>query len=175
MAILFYGTVLAQEKPTEIKEVVKEKIITTKDNEQVKEVKMKVISRETGNVKLDLADKNKVNQNRIASTKQVQTMVLVDDDADSDFDWLSKESYFINAGKNYKFTPNESGFDLAFDNNNNEFVITGKAWSTNNAGSYIVNGETFNGIGYFNNNRNFVVEYYDSNLKSLKTVVYKQK
>ena len=52
-------------------------------------------------------------------------------------------------------------------------VVIGKAWSTKNPESYIVKGETYNGIGYLTNKGEFVVEYYNADSKSIETVSYK--
>ncbi|WP_344786634.1 hypothetical protein [Postechiella marina] len=172
LAMLISGTMLAQEKSKDIKQETKEKTITYNNGESIKERKIKVITRQTSKVKLDSTDKNEINQKRVASAKKVETMVMVDDDANASYDLLSKETRYIKDDKNYKFIPNSKGFNIAFDNNNNKFIETSKAWSSQNKGSYIVKGETYNGIGYFNKQGHFVVEYYDAESQSLKKIKY---
>lgn len=174
LAVFICTTTTAQEKATEIKQETKVKTVKYKNADSVKEDKVKVITRETSNVELDEKDKNKVNQDRVDATKKVEKMVMIDNDADNDYDILSKETYFISGEQNYKFTPNDNGFDMAFDNNNNKFVGVGNAWKSLNAGSYIVKGDNYNGIGFFNKNGDFVVQYYDEASGSLKTITFEE-
>lgn len=174
IVLLICGTTMAQEKPTELKEETEVKTVTYKDGDTTKEKKVKVVTRETSNVNLDKNDVDKINQNRISATKKIEKMIMIDDDADTEYDFLTKETYFLNSDKNYKFTPSDIGFDMAFDNENNKFVTIGKAWSTQNTGSYIIKGEIYNGIGYFNKEGNFIIEYYDEDLKKLNSVIFEE-
>ncbi|TNJ46419.1 hypothetical protein KFZ70_13370 [Tamlana fucoidanivorans] len=175
LAILISGTVMAQEEPTEIKEESKVKTIKYKDGKETKEKKLKVVTRETANVELDKRDAHKVNQKRIDATKKVEKVIMIDDDSDEAFDVLTKTTYFVKGDDNYKFIPNNNGFDIAFDNDNNRFVKVGKAWSSQAKGNYIVRGKMHNGIGYFDTAGNFVIEYYDEKSQSIKTKVYKKR
>ncbi|WP_405293002.1 hypothetical protein [Algibacter sp. Ld11] len=173
--LLICGTAMAQEKPKEIKQETFEKTVKYNNGEGIIESKLRVISRETSNVELASDDKEKVNQDRVATTKKVETMVMVDDDLDPDFDLLSKETHFVSDNKSFKFSPIDGGFNIVFDNNDKEFVVVGKAWSTKNPGSYIVEGKTYNGIGYLNENGEFIVEYYNKDAKKIEKVSYKPK
>jgi len=174
VVLLIGGATIAQEKPKDIKIETIEKTIKYNDGDEVTESRLKVISRETAEVKLSEEDKNKLNQERVPSVKKVENMILVDDDSDSDYDFITKETQFSNANKNYTFTPSIEGIDITFDNNNNEFVPYGKAWTSQKPGTYVVKGETYNGMGYFNQKGDFVVEYYNVDTQSLKTMVYEQ-
>ena len=171
--LLVCGTAMAQEKPKEVKQETIEKTVKYNNGEEITESKLKVISRETSNVELALDDKEKVDQQRVSTAKKVETMVMVDDDLDPDYDLLSKETHFISDDKNFKFSPSDGGFNIIFDNNDNEFVVVGKAWRTKNPGSYIVKGETYNGIGYLTEKGEFVVEHYNADSKSIETISYK--
>ncbi|MEP3836944.1 MAG: hypothetical protein ABJM36_04825 [Algibacter sp.] len=170
--LIFSSTIMAQEKPSEIKEEVEVKTIKYKDSDNTTESKVKVITRETSNVKLKDADAKKVNQDRVLSTKKVEKMIMVDDDADADYDFLTKETYYVSGDKNYKFTPNKKGFDIAFNTNTNEFVKTANAWESSANGHYIVRGDNKNGIGYFDSEGNFIVEYYDNHLEDIMKIKY---
>lgn len=173
--LLVSGTAMAQEKPKEVKQETIEKTVKYNNGEKISESKIKVVSRETADVELAMDDKEKVNQNRVATTKKVETMVMVDDDLDPDYELLSKETHFISDDKSFKFTPNNGGFNIAYDNNSNKFVVVGKAYSSKNPGSYVVKGETYNGVGHFNEKGDFIVEYYNADSQSLKTIMYKSK
>lgn len=172
ISFLMVGTVMAQEKPTEVKEESVEKVVKTKDGKKDSEKKIKVVTRETSNVELDASDANKTNQDRVQSTKKVEKMVMVDDDGDNDYDVLAKETYFVKGDESYKFSPSNQGFDIAFDNDKKEFVKIGKAWSTNSSGTYLIRGKAHNGIGYFTEDGNFVIEHYDKDSNSIVLTTY---
>lgn len=171
LAILICGTAFAQEKPTQIKEEVKTKTIK---NTNGKEEKIKIITRETSDVKLNKADKNKVNQSRISAIKKVDKMVMVDNDEDAAYDFLTKETFYISGDNNYKFSPNKKGFNITYNDNNSDYVKVGNAFITSANGNYIVRGKVENGLGYFDNEGNFIVEYYDENSKGIKQKTYKK-
>ena len=56
----------------------------------------------------------------------------------------------------------------------NESVEIGKSWVSSNAAYYIVDGETHSGIGHFNANGDFVVEYYNKDTQQVEVKVYKK-
>lgn len=173
-ALLVYAGAIAQEKPKEVKEETTERIIKVKDNEGTKEKKVKVITRETSEVALDENDKNKVNQDRVETPKKVERKVLVSTNEGSDYALLSQETYFVMEDKNFVFIPTQRGFSIS--NIDNKSVDVGKVWSTNTDGYYIFNGQMKNGIGYFNSDGNFTVEYYDkkSDAIIIETYIRKQ-
>ncbi|GGD09564.1 hypothetical protein [Hyunsoonleella pacifica] len=175
MALLICVPIMAQEKPTEIKKETKVKEVKYTDGDKTKEGKIKVVTKETSKVKLDADDKYKLNQDRVPTDKKVTTTIMIDNDADKAYDVLTSETYYISADKDYKFSPNTSGFMMALANDKNEFVEIGKAWNTHSPGSYIIKGETFNGIGYFDKDGSFIVEYYDEDSESIKTITYNEK
>lgn len=164
----------AQEKPKEVKEESQIKVVKTREGNRNVEKKVKVVTRETADVELDKNDAKKVNQDRIKATKKVEKMVMVDNDDDDSYDLLSKETYFVSGDENYKFSPSNQGFDIAFDNDNNKFINIGKAWSTNANGSYIIRGKMHNGIGYFDADGNFIIEYYNKDSNEIETIIYKR-
>lgn len=174
LSFLMVGTVMAQEKPTEVKEESEVKVVKTKDGDKNTEKKVKVVTRETSNVELDKSDRNKTNQDRVPATKKVEKMVMVDDDNDNDYDLLSKETYFVSGNDSYRFSPSNQGFDIAFDNDKNEFVKVGKAWTTHSNGTYLIRGKMHNGVGYFTEDGSFVIEYYNKDTKTIDVVTFKR-
>tara|TARA_R110002049_G_scaffold188124_9_gene356430 strand:- start:1575 stop:2132 length:558 start_codon:yes stop_codon:yes gene_type:complete len=171
-AFLFVGYAMAQEKPKEVKEKVETKTVKVNDGEKTTEKKVKVITRETTSVKLDEKDKNEVNQDRVNSISKVEKLIMVDNDVDGDYDFLTKETFYKIGDKNYLFKPNKRGFNIAFNNNKSKFEPVESALSTSKNGHYLVNGETYAGIGYFNSNNDFVIEYYDKDTDGIKTKTY---
>ena len=170
--ILCTSAIIAQEKPKEAKEETEVKVVKIKDGDKTTEKKVKVITRETGTVKLDGKDKDKVNQGRVDSVSKVEKMIMVDNDIDGDYDFLTKETSYKLGDKEYLFKPNNRGFDIAFNKNESKFVTTETALTTNANGHYLVNGEAYAGIGYFNKNGDFVVQYYNKDNDTIETKTY---
>ena len=174
IAIILSGNLFAQEKPKELKQETEVKTITTKDANKTTEKKIKVVTTETASVELADKDKNKTNQDRIEATKTVKKTVFIDNDNDDNYDFLTEETYYVLGDEKYMFTPNKRGFDIAFDKNkdNNQFNKVGKAWVTSTSNYYILNGDMHSGIGYFDTNGNFAVEYYNKDTDQVEIKTY---
>ncbi len=169
IVILISGTAIAQEKPKEVKEEAEVKTIKYKDADGVTEKKVKVIKREESEVTLEADDAKKVNQSRVSSDKIVEETVMVDDDGDDAFETLKQETYFVSSNGNYKFSPKKSGFTIVSKQNTD---TSANAWETSN-GYYLVRGEAIpNGVGHFNTDGNFIVEYYCTDSQCIKTITY---
>ncbi|WP_298342701.1 hypothetical protein [uncultured Algibacter sp.] len=171
VALLIFSTAMAQEKPTEVKEEVKVKTIKQKNGENVTEKRIKMVTRETSNVELEESDIDKINQKRVDATTKVEKKIMVAKNSNN-FKTLSKATYYTIGDENYMFTPQPYGFDLENKNANDEFVIIAKAWVTEANGSYIIKGKTQNGVGYFDKEGNFVIDYYDEQSDSIKSTIY---
>ena len=171
MIVFVCASTMAQENPSEVKEEVQIKTVKHKDGEKVTENKVKVITRETSDVKLDKKDAKKINQSRVGTTTKIEKKVMVAKNTE-DYKTLSQVTYYVVGNKKFMFTPNENGFNLANSNEDNEFITIANAWFTIVNGSYIIKGETQNGVGHFDENGNFIVEYYDENSKSVMSTIY---
>ena len=166
--LLFAGTLFAQVQPKEVKEEVATKTVKVKDNEKTTENKVKVVTRETSNVELDEKDRNQVNQNRLPGTTKVEKMVYVDSNV------LANDTSFKMDEGNYVFSPNETGFEMSQSTQNNQSQNIGKSWASSIKGYYIVEGPSHSGIGYFDQNGNFVTEYYNKDTKQVEVKTYQK-
>lgn len=171
-AMIVFGTTIAQEKPKEVKEETKVKTVKVKTDEGTTERKVKVVTRETGNVELDEKDKNKVNQDRRKSPVKVEKTTSIDNDSDAYYDISSKETYYKLDDEGYMFSPNKKGFDIAYSNKHSRFINIGRAWNTSSGKHYIVHENKQKGIGYFDTEGNFVVEYYNKNTDVIEVKTY---
>lgn len=172
LALVVSFNVIAQEKPKEVKEETEVKTVKINDGEKISEKKVKVVTREEAHVELDEKDAQKVNQSRVDSNVKVKKTVSVDNDSDNNYDTLSTVTYCKLGDNNYRLTPNEIGFDIAFNHDASTFEKVGTAVSSGSKGHYIVNGKSYNGIGYFDNDGNLIVEYYNSNKNMVETKTY---
>jgi bifunctional ADP-heptose synthase (sugar kinase/adenylyltransferase) len=174
IAIILSGNVFAQETPKEVKQETEVKTVKIKDSDKTTEKKVKVVTRETALVELDKKDKNKTDQNRVESTKKIEKTVFIDNNNDDNYDMLTQETYYVLGDGKYMFTPNKKGFDIAFDKNkdNDHLVKVGKAWTTSRNGYYILNGDMHSGIGSFDSDGNFSVEYYNKDTDQVEVKTY---
>ncbi|NCO64269.1 MAG: hypothetical protein GW849_10365, partial [Flavobacteriia bacterium] len=136
--------------------------------------KLKVITKETSDITLDDDDINKVNQNRLKSDIIVEKTVMIDNDADSKYDVLSKQTFYKLGDSGYRFSPNKKGFDIDFSSENAKFKQVGNAWNTSSNQYYIVNESMYSGIGHFDANGNFVIEYYNKDLDVVEIKTYEK-
>lgn len=173
IVVLLIGTsVFAQTNLKDVKEETEVKIIKVKDDKKTTEKKVQHTTRETSDVKLDENDVNKVNQNRIKTTSKIEKTVLIDNDADDNYDTYEKEIYYKNNNNDYLLKPNDNGFNMAIKNEDSKFVDTAEVFSTNANGYYIINGSNYSGMGYFDTNGNFVIEYYNKDENKIEVKTY---
>lgn len=166
---LLVGTLFAQEQPMEVKEEVVVKTLKVKDNEKTTENKVKEVTRETSDVELNESDINKVNQDRLPAKTKVEKTTYIDDNI-----LLNETSYKLD-NANYVFSPNNDGFEMLQSNENNQSQQVGKSWATSVKGYYIVDGTPHSGIGYFDQNGNFVTEFYNKDTKQVEVKTYLKK
>jgi hypothetical protein len=157
---LFVGNVFSQEKPKNISEV--EKIKTTKVNngEGIVEKKIKVTTREEQAIEFDEKDKNKTDKDIIESPVKVKKTIEIDNDNDRLYDSMVEIGYYEFEGNRYNFRKMNNGFLVSSDNkeNSNSF---GNIERFNKENHYLFRNAETTGIGYFNNEGNFIIEYYD--------------
>lgn len=172
IAIILSGNLFAQETPKDVKQETEVKTVKIKDADKTTEKKLKVVTRETSLVELDKKDENKTNQNRVESTKKIEKTVFVDNNSDDNYDMLTQETYYVLGDEKYMFTPNKKGFDIKFDEDNNNLIKVGNAWTTSRNGYYILNGDMQSGIGSFDSDGNFSVEYYNKDTDQVEVKTY---
>ena len=99
---------------------------------------------------------------------------MIDNDADSKYDVLSKQTFYKLGDSGYRFSPNKKGFDIDFSSENAKFKQVGNAWNTSSNQYYIVNESMYSGIGHFDANGNFVIEYYNKDLDVVEIKTYEK-
>lgn len=173
-AMLTFSIFQAQETPKEVKVETETKTVNVKTSEGTTEKKLKVITKETSDITLDDQDMNKVNQNRLKSDVLVEKTIMIDNDGDSNYDVLTTQTYYKLGNSGYRFSPNEKGFDISFSDEESKFKRVGNAWNTSASQYYIVNDDMHSGIGHFDTNGNFVIEYYNKELDVVEIKTYEK-
>ena len=123
---------------------------------------------------MDGNDINKVNQDRVNSSVKVEKITMIDNDSDSEYDIASIETYYKLDNESYMLSPNKRGFDIQFNNNHSKFIKVAKVWNTSSGNHYLVHEKENKGIGYFDTEGNFVVEYYNKDLDLIETKTYRR-
>ncbi|MFL0352564.1 hypothetical protein [Xanthomarina sp. GH4-25] len=156
----------AQEKPKNVSEETTTKTITVDDGREVVEKKVKVTTKEEQEIKLAEDDKNKVNQEIVASPSKVTQTVEVDNDMDPMYDSKTQSVYYSYNDENFVFKRNKDGFVVS-EIGTDVQTDYGHVLNTSRNNNYVFTSSDYNGVGYFDANNNFIVEYYDVNSKSV--------
>ncbi|WP_378186341.1 hypothetical protein ACE939_14590 [Aquimarina sp. W85] len=159
----------AQENPKNVKVEETTKTVKVKDNKGTVENKVKTTVKEESEVKMDPADKEKVNQQRIETPSTVTETSSIDNDMDNAYDVITKKTYYRHNNLDYTFSPKEKGFDVA---TKKESKNVGKAIRSSQPNYYFFDSNNDRGFGYFDKDGNFTVEYYDSSTKEMKMEKY---
>ncbi|WP_417889800.1 hypothetical protein [Xanthomarina gelatinilytica] len=171
-AFLVPTVFFAQEKPTNVSEETTTKTVTVDDGREVVEKKVKVTKREEQQIKLAESDKHKVNQDVVDSPSKVTQTIEVDNDMDPFYDSKTKSVYYTYNDDNYIFKRNDNGF-IVSEVGADAGMKYGHGMSTSRANNYVFSSKDYNGIGYFDANNNFIVEYYDADSNTIVKKVFK--
>ncbi|WP_417198663.1 hypothetical protein [Bizionia sp.] len=165
---LISGIVFAQEKSRDKMSTTETKTITVDDGQKVTQKKVKVTTTEEGEVKLSEGDANKVNQERIVNgtDKKVTQTIEIDNDMDPFYDSKMETVNYQKDGKDYKFVKTSNGFDVSSIKPDMEY---GRAIKNVESKKYEFKTSDFSGVGYFDSEGNFVLEYYDKDTKEYVT------
>lgn len=167
---LISGALFAQEKPKNMSEETEVRTVKINNGEEVVENKVKVTTRTEKKVELDKADAGQVNQDMVIKNKTIKKTIEIDNDNDPFYDSEIELVTYVNDGEEYSFVRNTNGFIVSMNDTNKTY---GNAMrSTLDGRYYIFNNKDYSGIGYFDNDGSFVVEYYDNDSNSLITKKY---
>lgn len=172
-AFLFCFTAFAQEKTdtknNNPKDVVEETKVKTmkveKNGKVVSEKKVAVTTKKEQEVKTAIEPDHYENSTRLDTPVKVTKTVKIDSDNDPFFDSETTMVTYKMNDQDYAFTRNDAGFIITF--NGEDATVYGNARLTSLNGYYLLNADNFSGIGYFNSEGNFVVEYYDETLNAM--------
>lgn len=166
-------TEVKKEDPKDVQKETEVKTIKVKKGEgKVEEKKIKVTTTKEQTIKSEPIPDHYENSKRVETPIKVTQTVFVDLDNDPFYDTKSKVVYYTNKDKEYVFTRDDDGFVVSFDNEN-EDVIFGKARLTSSNRYYLLKTNDYSGIGYFNADGDFVVEYYDETLDAMVVQTFK--
>ena len=155
------STVFAQSTPVDKKEETETKVIRVKSEKDTIETKMQVKTKEEQEVRTVDNPNHPINRDQVKTPKKITTTTVFDLDDDPFYDEEHTEKYYSYNDKTFKFEPNDYGFAMKDQKASSNENVLGKARLTSVSRFYLIETDGHNGIGYFNKNGSFVVEYYD--------------
>lgn len=168
---LFSVSFYAQDKPRSMSETTEVKTVKIDNGKEVVENKVKVTTREEKSIKLDKNDAGKVNQDMMVDNdKTVTKTIQIDNDNDPFYDSEIELVTYVRDNREYSFIKNSNGFSVTAKSSKKNFGTAFR--SSLNDNYYIFNNSDYSGVGYFDKNGNFIIEYYDTDSNSLMTTKF---
>ncbi|WP_308991895.1 hypothetical protein QLS71_016550 [Mariniflexile litorale] len=165
-AFLFATSIWAQEKPKNISEESTVKTVKTNNGSGIVEKKIKVTTREEQDIEFAQKDENKRDKDVVDSPVKIKKTIEVDDDMGDSYDSKKETMYYEFEGKQYGFQKVDNGFSVL--NTSNEIPgAYGNIVKFNRENHYLFQNGNDTGIGYFNEDGSFTIEYYDKNTRTV--------
>ncbi len=159
VSFFMFAGMYAQEK-TPVDKMESTKTTTTtidKNGEKVIMSKVKETTRKEQEIKTEQREGQTVNGDKIDTPIKVTKSIQIDRDWDPFYDTIDKTVYYNLNGEKMTFNSNDSGFLMSSSENN----LYGEARKSTNNHFYLTTTRGYPGVGYFDSNGNFIVEYYD--------------
>ncbi|MGJ8592991.1 MAG: hypothetical protein ACSHXF_10605 [Aquaticitalea sp.] len=158
-SLLVVSGMYAQEK-TPVDKMEETKTTTTtvdKNGEKIVVSKVKETTRKEQEIKTKQKGGNTVDGDKIDTPIQVTKTIQIDSDWDPFYNAKDKMASYSLRGENVDFSSNSNGFLMSSSQNK----TYGEARKSAQSHFYLTTIDGNPGVGYFDQNGNFVVEYYD--------------
>lgn len=158
-SFLMISTVYAQEKkPVDKMEATKTtKTTINKNGEKVSESTVKETTRKEQEIKTVQRKGNTPDGDKVDTPVKVTKTIEIDSDSDPFYDVKDKVVYYNYDDTQFTFTSNKEGFLMASPENGSY----GEARKSASNHFYLMTIKGQPGVGYFDSNGRFIVEYYD--------------
>lgn len=172
MSCLTFGILSSQN--VDKQKTTKVTTVTDTINGKAVERSVKVVTEKEQLIKTDPSDAGKIDADRVFPPTKVTKTFYIDNDNDPFYDKVKKVKYYEMDGETYAFKSSDSGFLISsIDDEKNE-KASGSANKSLRTPYYVITSSKFDGVGYFDDNNNFVIEYYDGREKKLKAVEFSE-
>ena len=169
--LMLSGTVLFAQQEDKMVTTKVKKEVKVNDKGQLYTNKVMVKTEKTKKMKWNPNQKHQLNQARIETPVTVNKVVMIDNDMDPFYDKSTKVKYYKFNDMKYNFLVNKNSLVISYEKDNKKYNSARAIKSRYNR-HYIVNGDDFNGIGYFNKDNDFVIEYYDKETEDTNIAVF---
>ncbi|TYC09168.1 hypothetical protein ES677_13475 [Bizionia gelidisalsuginis] len=180
MKTIFFITTLmvgsiafAQTKPVDKMESTQIKTETVNENGKMVEKKVKIVTKKEQEVKTAPLKSGEIDAPMIETPTKITKTISVDPDNDDRFEEISEITYYTYNDRSYGFKSTNSGFVMSLTSNEAERVF-GTARRTQNDEIYVITMNDYSGVGYFNQNNDFVIEYFDKDKGLMQQRSFKQ-
>ncbi|MDX1470198.1 MAG: hypothetical protein R3213_01775 [Flavobacteriaceae bacterium] len=171
LSLLLCGATYAQEKKNNKKEETETKTVKVKTEKGTVEKKVQVKTTEESDIELIENPDHYENMTRVDTPTKVTKTLSIDYDDDPFYDTTEQTQYFTYDGTTYGFEPTERGFAVS-KKDGAEANNMAKARLSSISRFYLVEMGEHQGVGYFKDNGNFVVEYFDKDTNSMTVKEY---
>ncbi|WP_445736232.1 hypothetical protein [Mariniflexile sp.] len=165
-ALFFAGTIWAQQQPKNISEESTIKTVKTNNGSEIVEKKVKVTTRAEQGIEFAEKDENKRDKDIVESPVKINKTIEVSNGKDRVYDSKTEVGYYQYDGKQYNFNKVDNGFSVLIENKDTPDNY-GNIVKFNRENHYLFDNGHDTGIGYFNDDGSFTIEYYDKNTKNV--------
>lgn len=152
------GVYAQQKKPIDkMEETTTTKTTVNKNGEKVSENTVKVTTKKEQEIKTVQRKGNTTNGDKVDTPIKVTKTIQIDSDSDPFYDATNKTVYYNYNNDRFAFTSDSNGFLIASPNDPS-YAEARKSASNH---FYLMTIQGQPGVGYFDSNGNFIVEYYD--------------
>ena len=162
-SLLMVTGAFAQDKPVDKVEETKVKTMKVKKDGKIIEKKVKVTTKKEQEVITDSTYEGTIDAPRVFPKVKVTKTVSIDSDNDPFYDTTDTIVYYKKDDSRFSFKSSDNGFMMSDENDE----MYGSAKRSSQSQYYILNFNNNSGLGYFNADGNFVVEYYNPKTNEL--------
>ncbi|MBQ0767678.1 MAG: hypothetical protein KBT58_00190 [Bizionia sp.] len=173
ITLVFGSYTFAQTKPVDKMETTQIKTETVNENGALVTKKVKVVTKKEQEVRTAPLKPGEIDAPMIETPTKVTKTISVDTNNNDHFENVSKISYYTFNNQTYGFKSTNSGFVVSHTSDTTEGIF-GTARRTQNNKVYVITMSDYSGVGYFNPENDFVIEYYDSDKGIMQQRSFKQ-
>ena len=97
---------------------------------------------------------------------------MIDNDSDPQYDKVTKVKYYNMNDKTYGFKVDDTGLAVSTMQDGEEVNIGRAMKSSYNDDYYVISTKEMNGVGYYTETGNFIMEYYDEESGEMKVIEF---
>ncbi len=163
-ALLVTSLTWAQKKDVTDETVIKKTVIKSENDQQ--EMVEKINVKQEQDIQMKEADAEKVDQSQEQTPVKVTTTKTME--GDDSVMVTENETLYKYDGKEFSFTSNTMGFTIGEKGSS----ATIHVYKSDRKNTYIIEAGGASGIGYFDTDNNFVIEYLGTDKKTLIKKTY---
>ncbi|WP_372754960.1 hypothetical protein [Mariniflexile sp.] len=166
---LFATSIYAQEPVKNISEESTIKTVKTNNGSEIVEKKIKVTTRQEQGIEFAEKDIDKRDKDVVNSPVKITKTIEVDGDKGNSYESKTEIAYYEFEGKQYGFKKVDNGFSVLSTTSE---LPEGNIVKLNKSNHYIYQNGDDTGVGYFNEDGSFTIEYFDKKTGAITSQTY---